>query len=801
MLQRQKDLEKEMVDLGVLRYRRENQEARKGKHESTTPAGIQFIRKGMARVAKQIDEIKVDHITGKANTYPSDAIAKLYDLPSEVIAFLALKGSINHLSAPVKLVKVALEVGSFIEDEARFRYFKNENPALFGVVSRDLSKRTTNYRKQKRVLVHSSNKANIKWTNWTTNIRLRLGQMLCEIVANQTKLFEIKKHTGLVQNNRKTYWLEATEDSLKWIDKKNSICELLSPVKLPCIIPPRKWSSLYVGGYYTYTGMNLIKSNDEAYLKQMEHMDLSRVFHAVNVVQETGWRVNPTVFKVMDALFTSQSSCSVIPEFHEKTMPDPYPKKGTKDEQIDWKRRATMMYTDNVRKKTKRIQFSQLMWMTRKFKDEKAFYFPHTLDFRGRMYANTAFLNPQGEDSARGLLEFSKGKPMGNHGLPWLQVHLANCYGYDKVSLEDRVEWTLHHEKNILEIGKNPLTEHWWMEADKPWQFLRACIEYVKVKELGKWGEKWVSHLPITVDGSCNGLQHFSAMLRDERGGKATNLTDSDQPEDIYEIVRKVVKEKISKDSDPLSNIWNSDKNLDRSLVKRPVMTTPYGATLYGMREQLHEEMKKQMDKGKLFVGIAEGEDLWKHCKYLAGFIYEAIGEVVISARKGMKWLQDCASTLNKADMPIYWTLPTGFMVKQKYLKSTVSQVKTVINGKMASLYAAHGQNDKINKHRQINGIAPNFVHSLDACHLMLTIMGANDEYGIDSFSVVHDSFGTHACDVEQLGMILREKFIEIYKEDVLEKFRLEQKINLTKPDGYGILVIEEVRNAEFFFS
>ena len=76
MLQRQKDLEKEMVDLGVHRYRRENQEARKGKHESTTPAGIQFIRKGIARVAKQLDEIKVDHITGKVNKYPSDAIGK-----------------------------------------------------------------------------------------------------------------------------------------------------------------------------------------------------------------------------------------------------------------------------------------------------------------------------------------------------------------------------------------------------------------------------------------------------------------------------------------------------------------------------------------------------------------------------------------------------------------------------------------------------------------------------------------------------------------------------------------------------
>jgi len=798
MFQRQKELEQEMVDLGVLRYRRENQEAKKGKHESTTPAGIQFIRKGVGRISTEIEKIKQNYISGKVNKHPSDAIAKLFDLPSDVIGFLALKGCVNHLSTPVKLVKVSLEVGSFIEDEARFRHFKTENPALFGVVSRDLSKRTTNYRKQKRVLVHSANKTGLEWNNWNTNVRLRLGQLLCEIICDQTKLFEIRKHTGLVQNKRQAYWLEATKESLKWIDKKNSICELLSPVKLPCVIPPRKWSSIYVGGYYTYTGLNLIKSEDQAYLKQMEHMDLSKVFHATNVVQETGWRINKTVFKVMDALFTSQASVKVIPEFNEKSMVDQYPKTGTKEEQVDWKRRATMMYTDNVRMKTKRIQFSQLMWMSRKFKDEKVMYFPHTLDFRGRMYANTAFLNPQGEDSARGLLEFSKGKPLGNSGIAWVQVHLANCYGYDKVSLEDRVEWAEHHKKAILSIAKNPLSEVWWMDADKPWQFLRACLEYANCE---KYGKEYISHLPITVDGSCNGLQHFSAMLRDERGGKAVNLTDSDQPEDIYEIVRKVVKERISKDDSPLSSVWNCDKNLDRAIVKRPVMTTPYGATLYGMRDQIHEEMKKQLDKGKTFKGIAEGDDLWVHCKYLAGFIYEAIGEVVISSRKGMKWLQDCASTLNKADMPIYWTLPTGFMVKQKYLKSTVSQVKTVINGKMSSLFAAHGQNSKINKHRQINGIAPNFVHSLDACHLMLTVMGANDEYGIDSFSVVHDSFGTHATDVEQLGVILREKFVELYSEDVLRKFKDEQKINLTEPYGYGILCLDEVRNAEFFFS
>ena len=57
-----------------------------------------------------------------------------------------------------------------------------------------------------------------------------------------------------------------------------------------------------------------------------------------------------------------------------------------------------------------------------------------------------------------------------------------NCYGYDKVSLEERVEWAKLHNWAIVEVGTAPLINKWWMEADKPWQFLRACIEYVKFK-------------------------------------------------------------------------------------------------------------------------------------------------------------------------------------------------------------------------------------------------------------------------------------------------------------------------------
>ena len=500
----------------------------------------------------------------------------------------------------------------------------------------------------------------------------------------------------------------------------------------------------------------------------------------------------------MEALYDNQSVCQVIPESGQRHMEEPYPKTGTKEEIIEWKRRATLLHSENVRLKTKRIQFAQLMWMSRKFKDEKAIYFPHTLDFRGRMYANTAFLNPQGEDSAKGLLEFSTGKTLGSSGLAWLKVHVSNTWGFDKTSLEERLEWTENNEDMIQRVGVDPLRSREWMEADKPWQFLRACFEYVCCND----NEDYISHLPITVDGSCNGLQHFSAMLRDDVGGSATNLINHDQPEDIYEIVRKEAENGMVLDNNPDFTLWGTGGCLSRSLVKRPVMTTPYGATLYGMRDQIHEELKKQMDKGVVFPGIDNGTDLWPHCKYLALHIYSAIGRVVVSSRKGMKWLQDVAKAANKLKRPIYWTLPTGFVVKQKYIRSVVKEVKTIINGRMASLYAGQSDNEKMHNFRQVNGIAPNFVHSLDACHLMKTIINAKDNHGIESFSVVHDSFGTHACDIEQLGIVLRETFVDIYEKDVLKKFMEEQgDLDLPSLPEYGKLNIEEVKDAEFFFS
>ena len=107
------------------------------------------------------------------------------------------------------------------------------------------------------------------------------------------------------------------------------------------------------------------------------------------------------------------------------------------------------------------------LWVADKFKEDEAIYYVWTLDWRGRLYPIQPYLNPQGDDVAKSLLEFAEGKPLGERGAYWLKVHLANCYGVDKVSYDDRIAWVEEHHELILDSAKNPLDgQRFWTEAD-----------------------------------------------------------------------------------------------------------------------------------------------------------------------------------------------------------------------------------------------------------------------------------------------------------------------------------------------
>jgi DNA-directed RNA polymerase len=66
-------------------------------------------------------------------------------------------------------------------------------------------------------------------------------------------------------------------------------------------------------------------------------------------------------------------------------------------------------------------------------------------------------LNHVGDDLSRGLLMFGEKRALGERGLRWLKIHLANLAGFDKGSFDERVKWVDDHMEDIYDSALNPL--------------------------------------------------------------------------------------------------------------------------------------------------------------------------------------------------------------------------------------------------------------------------------------------------------------------------------------------------------
>jgi DNA-directed RNA polymerase, mitochondrial len=437
-------------------------------------------------------------------------------------------------------------------------------------------------------------------------------------------------------------------------------------------------------------------------------------------------------------------------------------------------------------------------------------FLPATMDFRGRVYAKP-HLNHQRADYVKAMWLFAEGKPLTYRGLDELKIHIANTGDFQKMSkapFADRIKWVDDNFPRIYETIQDPWSDLWWTEADSPFCFMAACHAYCEWFENP---ETYVCHLPIAIDGSCSGLQHYSAMLRDAQGAKSVNLVPTEQPEDVYKEVANIVNELVIADrDDPLAQEWLKHR-IDRKVTKRATMTLCYGSKQYGWREQLIEDFMNQYKK-EIAVGKREVHPFTEPGKaagYMAKKLDKALRMTVKAAVEGMDWLQETASLLAKDNKPITWTTPVGFPVVNGYYEPILKRIDIRVRGRRFQNQLLLGYTDKLKATKQRSTIAPNFVHSFDACHLMMVALAAKKE-GINSFLLIHDSFGCLPSDMERFSEIVREQFVNLYQNHdpfmavhhtahvaLSEKTREK----LTLPPAKGSLNIEDVINSKYAFA
>lgn len=824
---RQLELEREMFRASAEKLRSDIAKAKRGDREDETPYANRLMVGKIEAVAEGVRELLDRAANGGRAMNRAHAPKFLLHLEPEVAAALALKGILSGLTKRRTTQRCSIHIGRLVEDELLWRTFEAQAPDEAKLTAKKL-KKVSSYRHRRKVAGVMAGRAEIAKVNMTEVERLHVGSTLLEIVIDRTGMIELQGAGDGTAASELMLYVVPRPETLDWIERFASWYAAVSPEWWPTVVPPRAWSGPYTGGYYSTMPrpLPLVKNARRGYMDELVNIDMPSVYAAINGVQETAFKVDEWTLGVVETVWDMGLDVAGLP----KREPLPLPAKPdniaeSEDARNEWKKAAAKVYSDNVRLLSRRMQFGQGVKMARRFSNEPAIYFPHQFDFRGRMYA-VPLLSYQGPDWMKGLLRFANGKAIENEdAAACLMIQGANLWGFDKGTIDERMEWVDTHYKEIKVAGTDPLASYWWAEADNPWQFLQWCHEWVGFQQQG-YG--FVSGFICSADGTCNGLQHFSAMLRDPVGGAAVNLVPGDRPSDIYAKVAEVVTAKlrlivsgmggVTKPVAPRTGTqWAQawlDFGIDRKITKRAVMTLPYGSTQYSTREFIEDAVREKLTGGKdnplaFRTDSSESNGAFAASLFLAPIVWESIGEVVVAAREAMGWLKQVAKLVAKNSLPVTWRTPDGFPVQQAYYVTEGVQVRLKMAGTACKLKIRREKENEIDKRRQEQGVSPNFVHSCDGTALRQYIV-LGKERGIDSFAVVHDSFGCVAADYDDMQDCLREAFVALYENhDVMEELR--QYIASALPDAVreelptvpakGSLDLEAVKGSNFFFA
>lgn len=712
----------------------------------------------------------------------------------KIAALRAIQGVLGVLlreggaDAPVPIwKKAAYAAGQAVYAEYLMVHFKELDPAMFNSLLREFSRSMTS--DERHVLSKFKTRFNSqghKYPTWDMGDVEKLGHYILErLVAN--KFLETWTRTEKRQGRVKVEKYLMLSGELR--DASLSIMEKVAEtprVSGALIEPPLDWNheTNTGGGFHT---PDMQRTSAYAIQGRGPGPVAAAPVAMLNTLQRTAWRVNAPLLKAVRALSLKRDFGAVI-------SPDPGPKPEfletfTEAEKKAWKAQAKKWYTDKKVRAVKHLRAQRVFQESQELSQYPSIWFAYYADFRGRAYARSASLSPQGSDLEKGLLTLLHGKPVSGEGVTWFKSAGANRFGLDKVTLEEQLAWVDEQDAFLIRMGEDPLTYTEWADADSPVQFLAWCMEYAAWR---KDPDGFLSHLPMGQDGTCNGLQNYSALTCDATGGCAVNLVPSDKPRDIYTDVASAVTKKLEAQEPSIFRDGWLAHGIGRKLTKRPTMTLPYGSTRYAVSHFIVEYIEDTGTKPLTEISPDQWGDA---ANWLSHVVWGAMGDVVGKAMDAMKWIQGWAKHAVENGHRVAWTAPSGLRVHSTYEGMQVTRVTSVAFKNRIQLYKPSGKPDM---RKTSNAVAPNFVHSLDASHMTAVVLRAAAE-GIEVVAI-HDDFGTHAADTPRFREIIREEFIRIYQDNTILEDLAAATGYPVPPPKRGTLDIRTVVDSRYFF-
>jgi len=732
--------------------------------------GTASITSALPGVIKEIDSSRSKLRKGNAGQYYLPISLYLDKVESLAIATIALKITFDNVfsmkSDSDVLTNVVFSIGSALENECKFRWYREHHPKLFKYIEDKYFHESCGTQQKVSIANVIFNRKGVAWPKWDIKSRTMIGSWALNATIITTGWF--KKLTYFNGRRRKAR-LIPTDKFMALRDQLIATAELFSGIPYPMLIEPNDWTNERAGGYLCnelMRGYPLTRHGNPTIL----HGSIPMSF--LNKLQKVRYRVNKHVLYTARCL---RDRGRVVGKFIPKTeafKPPPPPDiADNKEAKQKYKRETAEAYNADRLNFKRSVRTRTQLEVAEKFKDD-VFYLCWSFDYRGRAYPIPAFLTPQDTDFGKSLIRFADESKVTDDARLWLAFQVATTFGRDKDSLQDRHKWVADNLDLITRVAIDPIDSlPEWEDVEEPWQFMAACHEYYHCCILK---DKETTGLMVAVDATCSGLQILAGLAKDQSTASLVNVCPGDKPSDAYKAVAIEAKKYLPQ----RMHAW-----MDRKTVKRTVMTIPYNATKDSSRRYIREALKEK--------GVEHTPD---ELTEVVNAVYKSMDAIVPGPMRVMRWIKEhVGQYIRDGADEVTWVTPSGFTVVQERNKRKIERLELQLLGRTSVTLTVGKGDPSPQKHR--SSTAPNFIHSLDASILHCSFQQFNGP-----FTVIHDSVLTRAGDMGTLNSLVRKTYTGIFTSDCWLT-RFGEIINASEPPPIvGTLDPEVVQESTYFF-
>ncbi len=776
MISKQLQYELDLSREATQRIRRQIQQAKDKGYFSSTDFGRTFVRTQLEDFAKDLFDATEKPARGKATTTNIaicwQEVKQIFNyLEPDAVSAVCLKLILDSFGISKASTPTTQEAASFIgrgiEDEMRFIYYSRVAPEdVVAALRKELNTPGSNphYRRYgakyttEKLLTERGWSRDQLFPNWSTGFRTQIGLFVLDV--SNARGFTIRG-VRKVARNKSQGFIDLSDSVKAHVLLFQDALECMSYKSYPLIERPREWEYIagpsrfnHSGGYY----LDWVRQQNPLCRKHYDSEFGSDAIQLLNTLHRTAWSIDSDIFQVQQKCLEFGNSIASLqavirdPRL-DHDMPDEI-KRLPKDDpkRIAWKKERSYLYVQHAESVKRNQRSRTTISLADRYLKYPRFYLSWSCDYRGRMYSQQSFLHQHSSDFERSLLTFSDGCKLDERGEYWAAQAIGSAVLGSRASFQDRNRWTYTNKELIKAIADNPiaLAAH-WEGADKPWQFLQLALEWNKVV-LKK--EKHLWDVPIGADSTSSGLQLLSAMRRDPKGMKYSNLYPPEYsyspPLDAYQEVLRIARELANESED---TAYLSDYLTSRKLGKPVLMKLLYNASLRTNRNDVRDFFIEQ----RLYPDTIDNKEINR----ITDFLRIASRSVFPMAFEALEWIQKLFKEAKENGTQSFkWTTPTQDLIELIEFKWDTKTIRTSHHGEVR---IGTDTPKEVDLKAIGKALAPSFVHSYDAAVLKSSFKDWNHP-----ITLIHDQLKVLPNNMDRALERVRKGFVHVCSGDPL---------------------------------